>query len=324
MPTTYMMFGNLPYDFLQGAQLPLDLGNGVKLDDPAGARVAIFSPENPGLFEAVVQDEAIGLGTVHVCLSKSHSANANISRIQADLCYALLALRLVKPFAFRASGLLTVDGSQVSSVSTFHYSSSVSFAQAGPFDDDVVAKARRVNTRISAMRSRSLDRIRSSITIFDHASNGHCRSWQLCVLGHFAALECMFPQPSRSSAKTLKLPTETYGERLARRATQFLLRGRFFRSQRKWLESQYNKFRNPLAHGIHAAPMGRVSLVSNREVLLRIHDICRLAILGMIGSSDAVLARALPVRADGAGAQRAIESLGPASMTYLTGQQSYF
>jgi len=163
--------------------------------------------------------------------------------------------------------------------------------------------------------------VRSGLTLFSQITLGSVSSWQLAMLGLFGTLESVFPQPLRRDSE-LTYPNETYGQRLARRASVFLPDNLKPRQLRRFIDTEYREARNPLAHGFHIAPRYNISTTKrNVARFLRLHEAARLTLVGFLGMDNTALRRLLPEDAHGVPAQNTIDSIGRAPLAFLDGQK---
>lgn len=314
MPKEFLLFSCLPFDF--SSALPLALGNGVMLDKPDAAYAAIRKDEQLGAL--LVPDMVAGLGQVHVCLTRVHTRRVGFERARTDLFLALTALRMAMPFTLQVSSALTLESGAVDNPGRYFFGSCVNPANAQTFDALIVSEAQRINLRLVQLRSRGVERARSAILFFEHVTLGFAHSWQLSMLGLFAALEAIFPQPT--SQGEAAIPREHYDTRLARRVFEFLPRTLAPRGWRAWLQKAYKNRRNALAHGDHTAPFQRGSIGIHSRELLQLHEIVRLALLGVLGHSNDELRRLLPVHSGTRAIQTNLEARGTALSTFLARQ----
>lgn len=344
----FLLMSEFNYDFVE--PLPLLLGNGVELADPSAAYWAIdrdddrfdngFAYEEGSRTTVLLTPERfVGAGEVHACLAKDHPPLQTLNSVRDDLFTALLALRLVKPVSFDLRAVLTIDQGIVAQAGRYLDQSGFNPVTAQQFGSAEIEKARMLNRRlVNLRRGRGCARIRSALANFGQVTLGLVGSWQLAMLGLFAALDAVFPQPGPNSRKQAKAagslkPNSTfdglnYGPRLAGRVSKFLA-GPLLRSgDQDWLADLYSQRRNGLAHGadfvVHRPPVpadASQSLPPAPDAEFgHLHELARLCLLGMLGYKNADLAVLLPEDSDQLAIQTALSSIAACPPRYLRRQ----
>jgi hypothetical protein len=305
-----LLFREFPFDFEMG--LPIALGRKVTLAQPYEIDGAIQSV--PGREALFLQEQAGGLGQVHVSM-QAEIGNRGLEEASNRLWLAMAALRLASPLKTRTSSILTFchKTSSISDASSLSTDSVVDHNQKRRLNEADIAHARRINLRLRTINGKELIRLRSALTLWGQVSIGMCSSWQLSMIGLIASIEALFPQPRRNGYDGL-----TYGKRLSTRVGRFL-GNRLTKSRIQRIINVYDKYRNPIAHGVHNPnPKG----VPPRRYadLYFIHEIARLALLGMLSKPNLEIADLLPVSAGSDSSQRKIDACSPASGSLITDQ----
>jgi hypothetical protein len=316
MPDEYLLFTDLPFNF--EVDLPLDFGNGVFLVDPGPAYQVIDADDE--LAALATPERVARMGQVDACLRSAHGRGGS-ERARENLWLAVLALRLARPVHIGTSSSFGVEAGQWAGmgISLSKMETSVNPQAAASFDADVVRQARDINRRLQTMRKPALARFRSAMTMYSHVDLGRVASWQLSVLGLFACLDCLFPQPSPRVANYLV--REKYGERLARRVAKFLSTIARPPRLQSWIATSYGRWRNPLAHGFHDVGLGSRGSASRSAMLLKLHEVTRLTLLGFMGLSNDDILGLLPAHADTVAVQNGLDAIGAAPASYLQDQQ---
>lgn len=321
MQTLYLLFSDFEFDF--ETPLPARLGNGVWLDQIQTVDLAINRPENAAVPPMVVPHQVAGVAQVHVCMRTTIASYAQLDAGLQKLWWALIALRLFKPFRFETSGYVLINNHEVVAFQSYPFVSMVNPGNVGTINRDCVVGAAAIGRAVRPWRGAGLIRPRSAMIFFAQSTMGLVNSWQLSMLGLFAALEAVFPQPKAGAARRLAHPDETYNKRLSRRVAGFLGTRAGLNGTEAWLARVYEQRRNSLAHGVAVASARRSQLQSNSNDLVRLHETVRLVLLGMAGIPAQTHKLTLPVEAGELRVQQEIDRRLPAPELLLTGQSAY-
>lgn len=318
----YLLFSEFEFDF--NVQIPRAVGNGVWLDRIDDVDAAIHHGDYRNVVPPlVVPYQVAGVGQVHVCLRTEVVAERGLDAGLGRIWWALISMRLAKPFRFAASGFVLVNGAMIPRFGPYSYASVVNPAHVGRLDEASLGTALRIHSAMRSWRGRGMERPRSALILFSQSTMGMVLSWQLSMLGLIAALEAVFPHPRARSIQNAIDGGASYGERLARRVASFLGPRPNLLGTRVWLARIYDAHRNSLAHGIHVAPARRSQLRANSDQLVRMHESVRLVLLGMLGTPANIHRARLPINANVLGVQQAIEATGPAPQDFLENQVAY-
>lgn len=309
---TYLLFGELPYDFLTG-DLPLPVGPNVYLDYTPHQSLAHACPS--ALADYVLPGYNLNSGVPNCCFRRPGSSTDTFGLAPRSHFFAsIIALRLRAPIAIRVEGQFTLaqDGRTLEHTSLYHLTSAWQPRSEARYSLLDVRCAAAIARRLLRVLDPSYGRVATGVLLFAQVTTGQSRSFQMAYLGLFVALEALFA-PKDNKAATL-----------ARRAGRFLsaYTAPVGWSVEEWLEKEYKEGRNKLAHGVEdVAPWETQLRPPRREKFGRLHEITRMCLLGFMSLSTEEL-RSISAK-KGTSLQTHLDSLAPASGRFMRDQQMW-
>jgi len=307
---TFLILRSFGYDLLSGF-LPVRAGPGVYLDYTP--QDVLRWADQSDVAERVLQAYALMPGYPNWCLRCVGCATEGSQILPSDLMFVTItALRLRAPIAVEPVGQFTLggDGASIESPRLYHVMS--------PWQPDPKAKYSAKDVRFAAGIARQLltlldpryGRVARAIAVFSQVTTGQSLAFAGAYLALYAVLEGLFA-PQDKKAETLATRVGSFLAGVAAPAGWCV---------EQWLENDYIHGRSQLAHGIgDVAPWEKELHPRNKERIGRLHEMCRLCILGFMSLPDATL-QSIGM-ASGTPLQNHLKSLAPACGPFLKDQR---
>ncbi|MCX6834538.1 MAG: hypothetical protein NTW07_05285 [candidate division Zixibacteria bacterium] len=172
-----------------------------------------------------------------------------------------------------------------------------------------IKAASAIADHIAEISGTGPSRITTGLIFFSHVTLGQVKSYQLATLGLFAALEALFV-PNGNKARTI-----------SDRVSRFLEGFEFSVNLDEWVRNAYVSERDQLAHGIHDATFDTEMRPNLIESFGRLHEICRLSLLGFLSMDNAELEKLEKSR--GKALQALLDDRGPAAGDLVDNQRNW-
>lgn len=304
---SFLLFSSLPGHFLP-EDLPLAVGPDVYLEKTP---VEVLDRADPSAFADFV------LPGYHVdwsfwseyCLRCPRADNRASTRDAGNLLFNSVAgLRLRLPARICIEGKFDLGHShEIKNAALFHLQSPWSSESRSYYLLDDVAWAADIAKRQLELWERGYKRIVTATLRFLQVTCGFSVSYQMSYLGLFSALEALLVPHGQDKHATL-----------AHRAAQFLA---LPETLQDWLENEYARGRNLLAHGVDDAMPWSKLREDHRVLFGALHELTRLCILGFMCMGDDEL-ETLSMRSVSR-VQTRLTSLPPAAGRFIHGQQAW-
>ena len=305
-----LLFSHLPFDYEM--DLPLSPIAGVTV---ALTPQSLFStPDDDHLPCYVLPGTKLpGMVINNCCLVSraSESVPQNVTR-ETFLFTYLAALRLLAPAPITVAGHFIYGGADepISHPTLLNMQSMWQPDADLRYSGTQFLQGGVLLERIIENLSAGPNRLKFAIMMFTQVTSGFSLSYQMCVLGLYAALEALFePSGGRNYAKTLGLRLGAYlssydnGVGVA-----------------DWIEKHYQSERHSLSHGFWQFSPDSQSFNQRKEEFGIIHEIARLALLGFL-SMDQKKVRFLDLTKKKR--QHALDNLKPASGDFIQSQKMW-
>jgi hypothetical protein len=304
------LFSNLPFDY--ETDLPLSPTAGVTV--AATPQALLDTPDTDHLPCYVLPGTKLpGMGINHCCLisRRSEALRPNLTR-ESHLFSYLAALRLLAPAPISPASHFVYggDADPISRPVLLNMRSTwqpnVSYRYSGA----QILRAGELLDRMSGYLTAGPDRLKYALMMFTQVTSGFSLSYQMCVLGLYAALEALFaPSGGRNYAKTL-------GGRV----------GAFLSAYDNgvgicaWLEQHYLAERHSLAHGFWQFSSDTDRRDGRTQEFGMVHEIVRVSLLGFLSMAPDETAL---LNLTGKRLQRALDGLTPADGDFVKGQRMW-
>jgi hypothetical protein len=226
-----------------------------------------------------------------------------------------MAFRLRAPVAVQSIGDFTLsdDGLSLQSLNLYKVVSPWQPDPAAYYTDRDARFASGIARRLLSALDPKYGRVAQAIALFWQITMGQYLAFPGAYLALYAVLEHLFV-PDKTKATTLANRASSFLSGFTAPATWCI---------QQWLRQDYDHGRSKLAHGdIRDVNPWQPGLDPDKEKRLgRLHEICRLCILGFISLPDHELQTI--GRATGTRLQKQIEQLAPATGRFLKHQRMW-
>jgi hypothetical protein len=151
------------------------------------------------------------------------------------------------------------------------------------------------------------ERMKNSISFFSHVTNGLVYLHQFGYIGLFAALEALFP--IKKSGDYSKKLSEYVSMFLSDKCDPLIIS--------QFIKDEYDKQRNPIAHGKYNYSFYQDSEARNKSFGF-LHEIVRLTILGFLSMDEELLKKLLYTKSTRL--KEVMKEIGPAKGNFIDGQ----
>lgn len=304
----YLLFHDFPYDFSH--DLPLSIAPGVCVDKTP--QEWLDSAEQ-GLADYLLPGYSLpGMGMNNCCL-RCFSLTKSEEKLTFEnlLFIALLSLRLHFPLNIRIGGQFRVgnDDDRILDPKLYELSSPWSINSSFFYRPSDFKVAAQIVQRFIKAEELCFNRIITGLIFFSHVTLGQVKSYQLSILGLFAALEALF------------VPVGNKATTISKRISNFLSNFDFPDPMNEWIKNEYINRRHKLAHGIHDATFGTKLRPDRFQDFGRLHEICRLSLLGFFSLDNQKLEELSKLK--GNSLQSALDKLSPAAGGLLNDQKCW-
>lgn len=266
---TILLFSDFSYDFKQ--DLPLAIGPNVYLNYTPFAVLEAATPS--ALADYILPGYHVLDQATHCCLHSLAAEAIPPGLKPADIFFwAITALRLRAPIAIRIAGQFELgqEDDLIRNPTLYHLESIWQPDKNIYYSGEDIRVAAEIVSRLVEVGQCNF-KFKDAVVLFSQVTCGHSISPQMCYLGLFSVLEFLFGPLKGNKAATL-----------AGRVAQFLSPFNFPMSLEDWLKDEYIHGRSKLVHGLQNATPGRKIQGTRYEAFGRLHEICRLAILGFM------------------------------------------
>jgi len=299
---SFLLFESLPYNFDE--DLPIEIGPFVYLDYTPQDVLARVKPCRFANF--VLPSYSLGGGITHCCLHRP--VNNEVIEEPGDSFYRVISsLRLYAPIEIWVAGefVLGPDWELIRNPLLYYRWSTFQPKQDARYSGKEIYRTSQIAQRLFEIENLKFSRFWMSFILFAQVSSGHSCSLHMAYLTLFAALEALFV-PNKDKAKAF-----------SKRITNFISSFNVIPNLNSWLEYQYRRGRNKIAHGLGYLP----GTPSRFEAFERLHEITRLCILGFLSLDNEELDS--HSRKTGSLLQMELDNLGPACGRFLDGQKMW-
>lgn len=304
---TFLLFNTFSYDFDQN--LPLPIGPKVCLDLTPSDILDRAEPK--ALADCIFPGYNLPISTPNSCLRIPYNIDFHSTISTNEFFFlSVSALRLYAPIAIGITGqfLLGPEDDLIDNPILYQIKSTWNPKQNVYYNgrdiDNVNMICNRLYKLFYGNNACNYKRIISAYVLFSQITIGFTLSYQMCIIGLFAALESIFV-PKGNKAKTI-----------AARIVKFL---DLPASDESWLIDKYNH-RSDIVHGFQDVKLWSGELDRKKsETFGKLHEITRLCILGFLSLEDEKLN--ILSSANGTQLQNELGNLGKADGEYFSGQQ---
>ena len=271
---TFLLFNNFSYEFDQ--KMPLPVGQRVFLD---------WTPKNildradpRALADCIFPGYNLPISTPNCCLRIPVNVDLPLGLIVNNLFFlSISALRLLAPIEIGIAGQFVLGPEDDLIENPILYQIKSTWNSKGDirFNGKDIANANMIGNRLYELCYERLDqnfkRLVSAYILFSQITSGFVLSYQMCIIGLFAALESLF------------VPRKNKAKNIAFRISNFL---ELSDSNEGWLIEKYNH-RSDIVHGIQdVKPWSNELNDKKSRAFGKLHEITRLCILGFLSLED--------------------------------------
>jgi hypothetical protein len=303
---TFLLFNIFPYNFDE--KLPLPIGPNVYLD---WTPLDILNQDNLNAEVNCIYPCYNLLIKPNCCLRIPANVGFPSGLIANNFYFlSISALRLLAPVTIGVAGqfVLGPEDDLIDTPILYQIKSTWNPKENARYNGKDISNANKICDRLYKLFyeriNQNYKKLVSAYVLFSQITNGFTLSYQMCLIGLFAALESLFV-PKGNKAKTI-----------AARIVKFL---DLPDSDKNWLIDKYNH-RSDIVHGVQDIKPWSTEL--NREksrIFGKLHEITRLCILGFLSLDDKKLN--ILSNAKGTELQNELDSLGKAEGEYFFGQR---